>query len=126
MGASLRDRVLMLRTKPLFGVFALRVSPDLRGAAFCVSAGSVAAVRKDALRYGLRFKRLRPQPFGTAQVKNVSGAGTSRAARWSYRTAGLPLRTVRDSKARRPDYNASGCRIPSATYFEALDVLPSL
>jgi hypothetical protein len=30
MGASLRDRVLMLRTKPVFAVFALRVSPDLR------------------------------------------------------------------------------------------------
>jgi hypothetical protein len=32
MGASLRDRVLMLRTEPLYGVSALRVSPDLRGA----------------------------------------------------------------------------------------------
>lgn len=32
MGASAKaDRVLMLRTEPLFGVSALRVSPDLRG-----------------------------------------------------------------------------------------------
>jgi hypothetical protein len=48
MGASLRDRVLILRTKPCFTVLALRVSPDLRykGAAMLkpMPASEIAAL----------------------------------------------------------------------------------
>jgi hypothetical protein len=40
VGASLRDRALILRTKPICVVLALRVSPDLRGADEYASASA--------------------------------------------------------------------------------------